>query len=202
MYKIADFNSLWEIGFAIHAIFVYFELHQFLENKFTGIRALGKDIINHHILEKYQYRINTSGWRRLAFGYVIWLGRLKLLSIFNSLVALLLIIIAGYNPEAEFGIFLSAVIIASLFLPLLFITAIILFYFPFYKIKCIEYEINQIIENVDNDEDITESVIQKYKAVIEFIKFEHFPLFYLFMRNKKMPFEEVLRNLSLDDNDG
>ena len=45
MFKIADFNSLWEIGFAINAIFVFFELQPFLEKRFSGIHSIGRDAI-------------------------------------------------------------------------------------------------------------------------------------------------------------
>ena len=93
MYKFSEFNSLWEIGFAINAVFVFFELQPFLEKKFIGTQSLGSEIINQFILKKHRHRVNTRGWRSLLFGYTIWLRRLKALSVINSIVALLLIII-------------------------------------------------------------------------------------------------------------
>lgn len=202
MYKIADFNSLWEIGFAINVIFVYFELQQFLEKRVTGIQSIGRETIDEIILEKHRHRVNICGWKKLLFGYVIWLQRLKFLSIINSIVALMLIIISGYNPDAAFGNVFSAFIIILMFAPILVITVIILYLFPIYKVKCIEYEINRIIEMNQTTDDLSDNMIQKYKAVIEYIKFSaiHFPFSFLVKRDKSMSIEEVFRIIHDDKN--
>lgn len=202
MYKIADFNSLWEIGFAINVIFVYFELQQFLEKRVTGIQSIGRETIDKIILEKHRHRVNICGWKRLLFGFVIWLQRLKFLSIINSIVALMLIIISGYNPDAAFGNIFSTFIIILMFAPILVITAIILYLFPIYKVKCIEYEINRIIEMNQTTDDLSDNMIQKYKAVIEYIKFSaiHFPFSFFVKRDKSMSIEEVFRIIHDDKN--
>ena len=194
MHKIADFNSLWEIGFAINVIFVYFELQPFLEKKFTGIQSIGRDIIDRIILKEHRRRVNNCGWHRLVFGFAIWLQRLKLLSIINSIVAIILIIISGYNPDATFGNIFSTFIIILMFAPILVITVIILCFLPIYKFRCIEYEINRIIEMDQTTGDLNDAMIQKYKAVIEYIKYGGipFPSSLFVKKDKNMSFEEII----------
>ncbi len=191
MYKIANFNSLWEIGFAINIIFVYFELQPFLEKKFINIQTIGKEIIDRFIIEKHRHNINISGLRGLTFGYVIWVHRLKYLSIFNSLLSIALICIGGYNPEAEFGVSLSTLIIVLIFAPTTVIPMIILFFLPILKIESIENSITRIIESNKDTHELSDENVKQYKAVLEYIKFRAFPFLYLIKKNESMPIEEV-----------
>jgi len=193
MYKIADFNSLWEIGFAINAVFVFFELQPFLEKRFLGIHSIGEDIINRVFKGKDRSYVITNGWRNLAWGYGIWMGRLRKLSIINSLVALVLIIVSGYWPDAKFGVTTSLLIIILLFAPILIITGIIVYYLPIYKFKCIENAIKTIMKREQAGDDFDKNQIRKYKAAIECINRDHFFGSVFIKRDKRISNEEVYR---------
>ncbi len=190
MYQIINFNSVLEIGFAVNAILVIFELESYLEKRFKKIQGLGRNEINLFVKERDQYHINNYGWRSLAFGYVIWIGRLKLISIFNSLLCLLLLLYAGYNPEVEVGLLTSMAILLLIFLPVLIITFIILYALPYYKFKCIKAAIASILarEKKDLDDGEYEIIEKKYHSLISFIKYTNFPFLLLirFRKGKKL----------------
>jgi hypothetical protein len=169
MYKISNFSSLWEIGFAINAVFVFFELQPFLENKFKGMQSIGTDIINKFIRLEDQRYVNTYGWRSLVFGYATWLGRLKLYSVLCSLMSLVLIIVGGFNPDFSFGIFGISTLIVIQFFPIVFISYIILYYLPKYKILCIEEATIKLIEMYQNDNNFIINHMKQYKYLVNYI---------------------------------
>ncbi len=88
-----------------------------------------------------------------------------------------------------------------MFAPILVITTIILSLLPIYKIRCIEYEINRIIEMDQTTGDLNDDMIQKYKAVIEYIKYFdiHFPFSFFIKRDKSRSIEEIIRILYHDN---
>jgi len=181
MYQIINFNSALEVGFAVNAILVLFELKSYLEHRFKKIQRLGRDDINLFVKERDQHYINTYGWKPLIFGYAIWIGRLKIISIFNSLLCLVLLIFAGYNPEAEFGLLSSLALLLFIFLPVSVITFIIIYGLPNYKFKCIKIAITNILEREKKEnEDSEYGIIEKrYLSLINFIKFTNFPFRFL-----------------------
>ena len=196
MSKIIDFNSLWEISFAVNAIFVYFELAPALERKFNGINAIGRSTIDELIEEKDRRYVNTYGWRSVAVGFMIWLRILKSLSLLNSIVALLLIIIAGFSPESELGLFVFGTIILMLFTPIIAIPGIIRYIFPAYKLKCIEEAINKILDRENGDPELMSKKSRRYKIAIEYIKMSEFGLSLFVKRNKEFSNKEVFEEFS------
>ena len=191
MYKIANFSSLWEIGFAVNAIFVFFELQPVLEEKFRGIQSIGSDIIKMYVRVEDQRYILTYGWKSIAFGYVIWLGRLKLYSIFCSLSSIFLIIIGGFNPDFSFGFIEICVSIVLIFLPVIAILSIILYFLPKYKIKCIHEATSKLIEKYQNDQSFKTNYLNKYKHLADFIEFLRNPALTFFKSKKKKTFTEL-----------
>ena len=88
-----------------------------------------------------------------------------------------------------------------MFTPVLIVSVIILFYFPRYKLRCIEHEIHNILSNDKDDNDINEAVIKRYIAVVEFLKIKYFPFFYL-IKNKPMSIVECIDAIGIDDVNG
>jgi hypothetical protein len=193
MSKILDFNSLWQIAFAVNAIFVYFELAPALERKFKGVNAVGKSVIDDFIEDKDRRYINNYGWKSILFNFTNWIWKLKLLSIINSIVALLLIIIAGFSPEAELGWYFLGVIILILFTPIIAIPGIIRYVFPIYKLKCIEEAIKNILDRDGEKSELISQNSRRYKIAIEYIKVAEFGPSFFVKRNKEFSNEEVFR---------
>jgi hypothetical protein len=191
MINISDFNSLWEIAFAINAIFVYFELTPVLERKFNGINAIGSSIINKLAEEEDRRYINTYGWRSALFGYSIWVARLKNISALNSLVAIILIIIAGLSPGSTLGVSFTTIIILILFTPILAIPAILIYVFPAYKLKCIEKAVYEIIERECGNSKALTKKQRRYQIAVEYIKLTEFPFSPFVKRNKLFSNEEI-----------
>jgi len=189
MFKIIDFNSLWEIAFAVNAIFVYFELKPALERKFKGINAIGRSVIDDYMDENDRRYVNNYGWKNVLFGFAIWIKILRSLSVLNSIVALFLIIIAGFSPESEIGWFLIGIIILLLFVPIITIPGIIIFAFPVYKLKCIEKAVQKIIDREKGEPNLKKW--RRYKIAIEEIKITEFGPSIFVKRNKEFSNEEV-----------
>jgi hypothetical protein len=166
MIKIADFNSLWEISFGVNAIFVYFELAPRLEQKFKGINAIGKNIVEEINQEEDQSFVITYGWRSLFLGYFIWILQLKKLSIINSFISLLLIAVAGFNPESGLSVLTVCITILTLFTPVVCIPIIILYFFPKYKSACLKEAIEKLALRLDDSSEGQEQK-QKYKDAID-----------------------------------
>ena len=193
MSKIIDFNSLWEIAFAINAIFVYFELTPVLKRKFKSINAIGRNVIDEMIEKQDRRYINTYGWKSFLFGYTIWVLRLKVMSIFNSLLAIFLIIFAGFKPESVIGSFYLVIIILILFTPILIVIAIFRYGFPFYKLKCIEEAIQNILDRDIEDSTILINKKRRYKIVIEYIKLTEIGPSFFIKRNKEFSTSEIFQ---------
>ena len=187
MSKILDFNSLWQIAFAVNAIFVYFELAPALERKFKGVNAIGKSVIDDFIEDKDRRYINNYGWKSILFNFTNWIWILKLLSIINSIVALLLIIIAGFSPAAELGWYFLGVIILILFTPIIVIPGIIRYVFPIYKLKCIEEAIKNILDRDGENSELISQKSRRYKIAIEYIKVAEFGPSFFVKRNHCCP---------------
>ncbi len=195
MIEISNFNSLWEIAFATNAIFVYFDLLPVLERKFKGTQSLGAKFIGLVVPEKDLEYINTYGWRSLLFGYTVWISRLKSLSVINSIIAIFLVILAGYSPKLDLG-FTNILIIIVLFVPVILIPAIVVYGLPLYKLKCIEEAVYIVLER-DNLEPATKEVrIRKNRIAIEFIKLTTFPFLFYLIRNKELTVKEVLEEFN------
>ncbi|MCF8075992.1 MAG: hypothetical protein K9L23_17530 [Desulfotignum sp.] len=184
MYKIGDFNSLWEISFAINAIFIFFELQPVLEKKFIGMQTIGSDAIERFIKKDDQRYVNTYAWKSLSFAFVVWLGRLKLYSIVCSLLSITLIIIGGFNPNFSFGFIGICVLIIIQFLPIVVIPSIILYLFPKYKLRCINEAIGKLIEKQQNDADFIDKHLMQYQYLVDYINLFRLP-FSVFQRTKK-----------------
>lgn len=191
MLRLIDFNSLWEIAFAVNAILVYFELTPALESKFKGVNAIGRSTIDELLEEHDRVYVNTYGWKSVLFGYVIWIKRLKIFSVVNSVVALLLIITAGFSPEAEIGWPVLGFIIFVLFTPILVIPGIILYAFPLYKLKCIEEAIQKLIDRENGEPKLKENKSRRYRIAIEYIKLTEFGHSLFVKRNKEFSNEDL-----------
>jgi hypothetical protein len=193
--KIIDFNTLWEIAFAINAIFVYFELTPALDRKFNGVNEIGRRVIDKLIEEQDRRYINSYGWRSLLFGYVIWVKRLKTMSVFNSIVAIFMVIIGGFNPETALNSVYIAIIIIILYIPILLIPAIILISFPNYKLKCIEEAVQKILDRDDSNPTILSYKKRRYKIAIEYIKITEFGLSFFVKRNKEFSDADIFHEI-------
>ncbi len=195
MVNISNFNSLWEIAFAINAIFVFFELAPLLERKFIGTNSLGKSIIDKMIAEEDQSYINNYGWRSIIFGHFLWLSRLKWLSALNSAIAIILIVIAGFNPTSTLGSLSICIIILILFTPIVLIPAIILYKLPLYKLKCIEEAIENILNRENQEQEAIAAKARKYKISLEYIKLIEFNSSPWVRRNAEFSDSEILEEI-------
>jgi len=124
MYNLSDFSSVLEIAFAFNAILVFFELQKLIEQKYKDINNIG-DVISIFFDKKDWHYINTYGWKSHLFIYSIWIGRLKVISIINSILALILLIYSGINPNISFELYSIILLLALLFLPVVLITYIL-----------------------------------------------------------------------------
>lgn len=195
MIKISDFNTLWEIAFAVNALFVYFELTPVLERKFKGINAIGISIINKMMDEQDRTYVNTYGWRSVLFGYYIWVSSLKSVSVINSLVAIILIIVAGFIPDKSLGNLFITIIILILFTPVLAIPVIIVYGFPAYKLKCIEEAVHKIIERESCGTATLANKARRYNIAVEYIKMTEFALLPFVKRDKNISDEEIFKEV-------
>lgn len=182
MYNIADFNSVLEVGFAVNAILVFFELESYLGKRFNKTQLLGHNLLANFIQKEEDLRYVTNyGWRSLVFGYAVWIGRLKWISVINSSLCLLLLIGVGYNPAIKIGFIFLAFLLFLIFIPVMGITCIIIYGLPRYKIACMEEALQKLIdrqkENLSEEE--YELLKTKYAAVSGFIKITNFPFFML-----------------------
>lgn len=193
MSKIIDFNSLWEIAFATNAIFVYFELVPALERKFNGVNAIGANVINELIEEQDRKYINTYGWRSVLFGYVTWIGRLKAMSAFNSFIAILLLIVAGFSPESALGGFYLVIIILILLVPIIIVPTIIICAFPLYKLKCIEEAVQKILSRDEGEPILLNKKKRRYKIAVEYIKLTEFGSSFFVKRSKEFSDDEIFQ---------
>lgn len=170
MLQIESFNSLWEIAFAINAVFIFFELAPFCEKKFIGANSLGDSVICKVVKEEDQRYVKIYGWKSLLFGYTIWISRLKLLSIINSLLAISLIIIAGFDNSSDISLLLFCVLVAVLFTPIVVIPLLALILIPLYKFYCIKEAIYNLTNREVPDSDELISRNKKYNLIVEYIK--------------------------------
>jgi hypothetical protein len=196
MSNISNFNSLWEIGFSVNAIFVYFELTPILERKFNSFNAIGRKIIDEMIEENDRKYINTYGWRNILFSYAIWVSRLQAMSALNTIAAIFLIIVAGFNPELVLRDFSIALVILILFTPIVVIPVIILYGLPLYKLKCIEEAAQKILERDNSNPETLAGKTRKYRTIIEYIKLTEFSRFPLVKRNKEFSDDEIFQTIN------
>lgn len=191
MYKISDFNSLWEIGFAINAIFVFFDLQPLLKKKFKSTQSLGSSEIDKYILKEDQRYVNTYGWRTLVVNYGLWLSLLKLSSIICSLLSLVLIIAGGFNPEFSFGWFTITLLIIIEFAPIVFIPYIILISLPKYKLMCIDEALKNLISKKKSDNEFIKKHMKQYKFLVDYIMHFDHSFLLLINKRKKVSMDEV-----------
>ena len=139
--------------------------------------------------------INTYGWRSVLIGYFTWVSRLKTISVFNSLVAILIIIFSGFSPESVTGVFFTTIIILILFTPVLAIPAIIIYGFPTYKLKCIEEAVSNILERERGDSAAPTNKARRYSIAVEYIKMTEFVFSPFVKRDKKFSDSEILEEV-------
>jgi len=139
--------------------------------------------------------INTYGWRSVLIGYFTWVSRLKTISVFNSLVAILIIIFSGFSPESVTGVFFTTIIILILFTPVLAIPAIIIYGFTTYKLKCIEEAVSNILERERGDSAAPTNKARRYRIAVEYIKMTEFAFSPFVKRDKKFSDSEILEEV-------
>jgi hypothetical protein len=199
MTSLSNFNSVLQIGFAVNALLYFFDLKQALEDYFKNkTLKLGDSEISWHLDEKDRNFISSYGWRALAFGYVIWMSRLKTLTVLDSILSLCLLIFSGFNPTFEIGNFFIFAMLLVLFIPVTFITLVIIYGLPFYKLSCMKNATKKILERdrqtIGEDEYTKRE--ERFDVLIKFIEFRSFPLIYSLknIRNKEATNFDLLFN--------
>ncbi|WP_435235094.1 hypothetical protein ACR30L_15210 [Psychromonas sp. PT13] len=195
MLRIENFNSLWEVAFAVNAIFVFFDLVPRLNKFFHGSNELGDYTIKTMLNEEDYRYVSTYGWKSILFGYVKFVFTLKLLSLFNSFFALVLIIIAGFNSSFQIGVLPFCFIVAILLIPVVIIPLVILYFLPRYKLLCLIEAIENIInrDNLDSEDILVRN--KKYKIAVEYMKRFEFPYILGIKRNPDISNKEILSSL-------
>jgi len=116
MNKLSDFSSVFEVAFAVNAVFYIFTYAPLAESEID--KRLNQ-------LNKLFKRADKVGVRRGDFP-IFWYSKVKFwgsklvvgaYSIFASAIALLLLVVSGFNPELEISSFWVIVILLSLFVP-------------------------------------------------------------------------------------
>jgi hypothetical protein len=197
-YPVSNFSSVYEIAFAVNFVLYIFELKPFLEKQFNdNILNLGEELLREQFSKEDFIYITTYGWRGTAFAYVLWLGRLKIVSFFNSALSLILLIISGFNPEFSLGIILSIIILMLFFFPVICVSCIILYILPSQKLNCIKGAIDKLIEKergILNDTDFT-NLENKYKSIVNMIELSNFTVLFLFKNRKNIKDPQEWLNL-------
>lgn len=186
-YPLSNFNSLWEIAFAVNAIFVIFELIPILNKKLEETLAIGDSEIKEFILKEDQQTILNCGWKRIIFGQIFWTEGLKIISILCSLLALLLIIVGGFNPNLSLSMGIILIFIIIEFGPISLIPLIIVYIIPNYKLKCIDYAISKRIEFKQNGKNSTyfrTHKLKQYKYLVQYIRRKKHPFLSYFTITK------------------
>lgn len=177
MYKLIDFGNVWGIGFAINAMFVYFELSNYLNYFFEKhVLNLGSEELDNFFGNIDKRYILKKSIFRFQLGYDTWMIRLKFISIFNSSLSLFILIYCGFNPNAQFGFLIIIFTILLIFIPVIFIPLIIIHFFPSYRLEAYKRAITNIINKKENlSEEDKKICIENYFTVIDLINIP-FPL--------------------------
>ena len=102
----------------MYATFVFFDFISYLEKRFEDINDLGRDWIKSSIRESDLRYVMTYGWKTILFSHYFSIRRLKRLSVYNSLLSLLLLFIAAYVPEYRIGGIVITLILFLFVLPI------------------------------------------------------------------------------------
>src|SRR5208337_3951876 len=182
MVKLADFNNVLSIGFAISAIFVYIDILPMLDQKFQSILDLKKsrlaDILDD---KKLHWKVTFGGWQHLAFAHTFWIKKLKFYSVFSSLLSFFLLILAGYFPEIRMGYFLISLILFVIFMPIAWGTWTLLYRIRKARFNMIRHNLEQaqaqtsdpekfatIKEAIENLDDILEGMYISRKEWVKY----------------------------------
>jgi len=145
---LSDFNSVFEVAFAINVVLVYFELSPKIDNHFKnlicsdpGPSALqtedGRFIEETDVFfvgtDEEKTFVCTFGWRSILFKFAKFKIILLVASLVISLFALALLITAGFLPDFKLPTFVIVLILIFLFVPVIYLT--IYYFISFPKLK-------------------------------------------------------------------
>ena len=123
MATISDFNSLWEVGFAVNAIFIFFDYNHYVDNKIKEIQEIGDEYLNQYF-DKTKFNFSTMSCANLFYKWLpvkchVQKQILKIFSIFNSLLTFIMLLVSSYFANMHFSVIFSVPIVLIIFGPLL-----------------------------------------------------------------------------------
>lgn len=100
MATISDFNSLWEVGFAVNAVFVFFDYSDYLDKKMKEIEEIGDEYLQQYFNHS-KFSIGGVPYRNIIYKWLpikmnIQKHDLKTFSVFNTLFSLVLLLMSSY----------------------------------------------------------------------------------------------------------
>ena len=148
MHYLSDFNSVFEVAFAINAVLVYFELSPNIDEHFKKLLYSdpGPSILQtedgQFIEETDVFFVGTDeekafvrnfGWKSIVFKFANFKSILKAISFVVSFFALALLIVAGFMPDFKAQTFVMIIILIFLFVPVSSLT--FYYYISFPRLK-------------------------------------------------------------------
>lgn len=196
IYEIADFTSVLVIAFIFNVIFVIYELTKVLEIKYKEIQNMDNEKPIFMDSDDFDY-ISNYKWKIQLYKFYIWIGRLQIISIFNSIFSLGLLIILGFNPNLSFNFLSIVFLLFILFSPIVLITYILTIGMKKYKINCMYEAVSEICKENEKKLKIDELDDLKYKYLlhIKFIESIQLPYLTLFKIKEKdlLNYVELIR---------
>ncbi|MEA2091610.1 MAG: hypothetical protein U9O83_04485, partial [Campylobacterota bacterium] len=182
---LSNFSSVLEIAFAFNALMVIFDLQKNLKRKSKEIQKIGVIELKMTLNSADSSYISNYGWRSLAFASVGLIASLKKVSIFNSTLALFLLIWTGFVQEAQIYTWFMIIILFFLFFPVVFITYLIHYRFKKDKILNLYSAVDSLIEQkkADLNEDELLEMHKDYYSIVKTVEMQNF-LFSALSKNK------------------
>ena len=148
MLNLSDFNSVFEVAFAINVVLVYFELSPKIEDHFKNLicsdpgpsvlqtedgRFIEETDVFFVGTEEEKRFVCTYGWRAILFKFANFKIILLVTSFIISLFALVLLITSGFLPYFKLPTFVMVLFLIFLFIPVTYLT--IYYFISFPKLK-------------------------------------------------------------------
>ncbi len=184
MATLSDFNSLFEVSFAVNATFIFFDYLKYQEKRLYKILDIGKEELGYHFSETKE---EIGGWsyanainKWFPVKYYLETQILKLFGVVNTVISFLLLVLSGLLQSLNFWPLFSIPILLLLFGPITYNVFKVHYTYPKAIISSIENILSTRLKEMHGSVDIDayEEEKKKIERVMFDIKSKHMYLYF------------------------